>query len=411
MSTSHDPNISTVDENTQAAVLREAMVGELRALGVIRSDAVAAAVGAVPRHLFAPGEPLERAYAAKTILHTKHNERGVAVSMVSAPDIQAMMLEQAEIKPGMRVLEIGSGGYNAALIAELIGQTGQVTTVDIDPEVADRAARYLTAAGYNEVNVVLADAAGGVPQHAPYDRVIATTSAWDIPPAWTDQLAEGGHLVVPLRIRGLTRSVVFERDRDRLVSRGYELCSFVPMQGMGTPSERLVSLNGDQVSLRVDDDQLVDATGLREALSQPRVTAWSGVTASETGRFDGLHLWLAMNLPNFGVLTATKEAVERGVVAHAWALGMPTAFDGTSFAYLGLSPLTHNQTTREFGAHAHGPRAEELAHQVVRHVQSWDGSSLSAHIEVYPVGTQDDQLPRAAHVLDKKHTRVVISWP
>jgi protein-L-isoaspartate(D-aspartate) O-methyltransferase len=70
-------------------------------------------------------------------------------------------------------------------------------------------------------------------------------------------------------MRGLTRSVVFERDRNRLVGQGYELCSFVPMQGAGTPFERLVSLDRDEVSLRVDGNQPVDADGLRAALSQP----------------------------------------------------------------------------------------------------------------------------------------------
>ncbi|MGH4017794.1 MAG: hypothetical protein ACRDT0_00835 [Pseudonocardiaceae bacterium] len=64
---------------------------------------------------------------------------------MSAPYIQAMMVEQAGISPGMRILEIGSGGYNAALIAELVGEAGQVTTVDIDPEVVDRARSCLTA--------------------------------------------------------------------------------------------------------------------------------------------------------------------------------------------------------------------------------------------------------------------------
>ncbi|MGH8885335.1 MAG: methyltransferase, FxLD system [Egibacteraceae bacterium] len=400
-----------IHETTQADALREAMVAELRELKAIRSDQIAEAFRAVPRHLFAPGEPLERAYAAKTILQTKRDERGVAVSMVSAPDIQAMMLEQAQLGPGMRVLEIGSGGYNAALIAELVGETGEVTTVDIDPDVVDRAQRCLTAAGYEKVNVVLADADSGVPDHAPYDRVIVTASAWDIPPAWSDQLAEGGRIVVPLRMRGLTRSVVFALDGDHLVSQGYELCSFVPMQGVGAPIERLVSLDGDEVGLRVDGDQPVDADGLREALSQPRVEAWSGVTSGGDERFDGLHLWLAMVLPTFGVLMARKEAVDRGVVAHAWPLGMPTAVNGGSFAYLGLRPVTPDRKTCEFGVYGHGPDAEELVNRVARHIQSWDGSSLSARIEAHPVGAPDDQLPAGALVLDKRHTRVVVSWP
>jgi protein-L-isoaspartate(D-aspartate) O-methyltransferase len=109
------------------------------------------------------------------------------------------MLEQADLHPGMRVLEIGSGGYNAALIAELVGTEGAVTTVDIDPDVVDRARRYLEAAGYSQVTVVLADTANGVPERAPFDRIIVTAGVWDLPSAWADQLAVGGRLVVPLR--------------------------------------------------------------------------------------------------------------------------------------------------------------------------------------------------------------------
>lgn len=66
----------------------------------------------------------------------------------------------------MRILEIGSGGYNAALPAELVGPSGQVTTVDIDEDITDRASRLLGEAGYSRVNVVLADAEGGVPEYA-----------------------------------------------------------------------------------------------------------------------------------------------------------------------------------------------------------------------------------------------------
>lgn len=410
MSTLREVTVSTAEETARADALREAMIAELRELTAIRSDRVADAFRAVPRHLFAPGEPLERAYAAKTILQTKRDERGVPISMVSAPDIQAMMLEQAQIEHGMRVLEIGSGGYNAALIAELVGQTGEVTTVDIDPEVADRTQRCLTAAGYEKVNVVLADAEGGVPDHAPYDRVIITTSAWDIPPAWTDQLAEGGRIIVPLRMRGLTRSVVFERNGDHWASKGYELCSFVPMQGIGERRERRVLLDGEAVVLRVDDGQRVDADRLREALSLPRVQAWSQVTIGPGERFDGLHLWLAMALPGFCRLTAQRDAVDRGIVAHAWPLGVPTAVAGGSFAYLGLRPLSPDRQWVEFGVYAHGPDADTLAHQMIQHIQSWDRTSLSARIEAHPAGTPDEQLPEGL-VVDKKHTRVVISWP
>jgi protein-L-isoaspartate(D-aspartate) O-methyltransferase len=187
--TDHDP--------ARADELRVAMVRALRDEGVIVSGPVAAAFAAVPRHLSAPGESLEAAYAPHGTVMPKRDADGLLLSVLSAPNIQAMMLEPTGIEPGMRVLEVGSGGVNAALIAELAGPGGQVTTVDIDPDVTARARACLDAAGYGRVRVVLADAEHGVPGGAPYDRIIITAGAWDIPPAWISQLAPGGRLVVP----------------------------------------------------------------------------------------------------------------------------------------------------------------------------------------------------------------------
>ncbi|MGH3889664.1 MAG: methyltransferase domain-containing protein [Pseudonocardiaceae bacterium] len=168
-----------IADSARAAQLRGRLTDELVAAGTIVSKEVEVAFRTVPRHLFAPGATLEESYAQDTV-RVKRDEHGIAISMVSAPRIQAMMLEQAGLRPGMRVLEIGSGGYHAALLAELVGADGEVTTVDIDPEVTDRARSCLTEAGYSRVNVVLADAEGGVAAHAPFDRIIVTVGAWDI---------------------------------------------------------------------------------------------------------------------------------------------------------------------------------------------------------------------------------------
>jgi protein-L-isoaspartate(D-aspartate) O-methyltransferase len=343
---------------------------------------------------------------------TKRDERGTAISSVSAPQIVAMMLEQLRVQPGDRVLEIGSGGYNAALLAELAGPHGEITTMDIDSDVVDRAHAGLSAAGYDRVNVVRGDAEFGAKEDAPFDRIVVTAGAWDIPPAWVEQLAAGSRLVVPLRMRGLTRSVAFEYDqRGCLAGREYDLCGFVPMQGIGQCQERLVRLHGDEVGLRVDDGQQINGGALQKALTQPRVEAWSGVTAGVGQRFDGLHLWLALGMPIFCVLAAKQEAVSRGIVAHASPLGIPAAVDGDSFAYLALRPATPERKVFEFGAYGHGPGAAALTDQMVDRIRSWDGSSLSARIEAYPAGTPDDLLPADASVLDKRHTRIAISWP
>ncbi|WP_244177098.1 hypothetical protein [Streptomyces albus] len=183
------------DEN-RAEELRNKTVDQLVADGTITSARVEAALRKVPRHIAVPEVPVEKAYSVYEPVVTKQDEHGVYTSSVSAPQIQAMQLEQADIQPGDRVLEIGTNGPNAAYIAELAGPTGQVTTVDIDPAPADRAQRFLDATGYTGVRVLVGDAEYGVPDRAPFDAILVTAGAWDIPPAWIAQLNEGGRLVV-----------------------------------------------------------------------------------------------------------------------------------------------------------------------------------------------------------------------
>lgn len=77
-----------------------------------------------------------------------------------------------------------------------------MTTIDIDEDVVDGARQGLAAAGYDNVQMVCGDGEYGYPDHAPYDRIIVTAGAWDIPPAWTDQFARDGRIVVPLRCGG-----------------------------------------------------------------------------------------------------------------------------------------------------------------------------------------------------------------
>ncbi|HEU0089273.1 MAG TPA: methyltransferase, FxLD system [Pseudonocardiaceae bacterium] len=404
-----------IADSARAAELRARLADELVAGGTIVSMQVEAAFRTVPRHLFAPGATLEQSYAQDTV-RIKRDEQGTTLSAVSAPQIQAMMLDQAQLEAGMRVLEIGSGGYNAALIAELVGETGQVTTVDIDPDVVDRARNCLTAAGYPQVDVVLADAEDGVPDRAPYDRIIVTVGAWDIPPAWSDQLVGDGRIVVPLRMRGLTRSVTLERDGHHLVSRDYRLCGFVPMQGIGAYSERVVALDGDRVGLRVDGEQPVDVDRLRDALLGPRVERWSGLEfgAGEGEPLHDLDLWVATMVNDFGLLTATKEAIDSGLVSKSTLFGGKTMMAGGSFAYRAAArPVDAERTRFEFGAYGHGPDAARLAEDYVDLIQAWERDHCGgpgAQIEVYPAATPEAELP-PGRVINKRHTRVVISWP
>ena len=121
----------------------------------------------------------------------------VATSSASRPDIVALMLAAGHVEPGMRVLEIGTGtGYTAALLAHRLGERN-VTSVEIDPDLAERARAALATAGYGEVTVICADGVHGHLAGAPYDRVLSTVAASRLPWAWVAQTRPGGLVVTP----------------------------------------------------------------------------------------------------------------------------------------------------------------------------------------------------------------------
>jgi protein-L-isoaspartate(D-aspartate) O-methyltransferase len=143
------------------------------------------------------------------------------------------------------------------------------------------------------VHVICGDGEYGHPGHAPYDRLIVTAGAWDVPPAWSDQLTTGGRIVVPLRVRGLTRSVALEHANGFWRSRSMIYCGFIPMRGAGHCPEPTLKLRDDlEVYLRLDDRQSADAETLGAALDHPTCHTWLGVNAteSELGHFE---FWLA----------------------------------------------------------------------------------------------------------------------
>ena len=405
-------------ESIRAAELRSKLVAELLTAGSIVSKEVEAAFHTVPRHLFAPGATLEEAYAAFRVVVAKKDEHGTTISSVSAPSVQAVMLEQADLQTGMRCLEIGSGGYNAALMAELVGADGEVTTVDIDPDITDRAGACLSEAGYGDrVRVVLGDGEEGCPEHAPYDRTIVTVGAWDIPPAWTDQLADDGTLTVPLRMRGLTRSITFVREADHLASRSAKICGFVTMQGAGAHRERLLLLRGEEIGLRFDEELSADPDALNGALDTPRSEVWTGVTIGRSVPFDTLQMWLATALDGFCLLSVDPK-LDTGLVAPQNRMACPAVVEGGSFAYLALRKINEDpdhpdRTTFEFGAHGFGPDAAALAEALAEQIRVWDRdhrAGAGPRITAHPAATADERLPEG-RVITKRHVRASSPGP
>jgi protein-L-isoaspartate O-methyltransferase len=110
----------------------------------------------------------------------------------------AEMLEDLHLKPGQRVLEIGSGtGYNAALIAHLVGS---LVSIDVDDNILEGARRHLAAFPDRQVELHRADGRGGYPPAAPFDRILVTAATPDLEPSWLEQLADGGELLAPLDV-------------------------------------------------------------------------------------------------------------------------------------------------------------------------------------------------------------------
>lgn len=399
-------------DSDDAAALRNRAVDELVAGGWVVTPAIEDALRKVERHLAVPEVPVEAAYRPYDAVVTKRDAYGISQSSVSAMQIQAMQLEQAAIRPGMRGVEIGSGGVNAAYIAELIGPDGSLTSIDIDPDVTERAERFLKATGYGEqVRVVLADADAPLPVDGPLDFVIVTAGAWDIAPSWLQALAEGGRLVVPLRMRSLTRAIGFVREGDYLVSTSAQVCGFVPMQGEGAHEEQLLLLNGTaEIGLRFDDGLPVEPELLDNVLHTPRVEVWSGVTVGRTEPIGTLQLYLATKLDGFCIMAVDPD-LDTGLVAPSIPGFSMAAVDGANFAYV-RTERTADEKSVEYGVHAYGPQAADLAAVVVGHIRTWAETYRGGpgpEIVVYPAGTPDDLIP-GERIIDKTHSRISLSW-
>lgn len=390
---------------------RDQMVKALRRPGVLSGETlsppVERALRTVPRHLFAPEAELKDAYAPDGPVAIKHDVRGRRTSSLSSAHTQATMLQQAGVRPGTRVLEIGSGGYNAALLAELVGPEGEVTTVDIDPDITERARCYLDEAGYGRVRVVTADAEHGVAEHAPYDRILVTAGAWDIPPAWWEQLAPEGRLVVPLRMRGTTRTIAFDRaDDGHLVSRDdHHLTVFVPILGEGAHADHGIAV-GEGVELFLAQNE-TDASAVASALRGPRIEVWPGV---EFLRPDHLTLWTAGQADRYALLHDKAGVLEPGPHGPAAPIPMPALLGEEGSVALRTKRPLPEEGRFEVGVLAYGPHAKELAEDYAEILRSFDSEKV-ARIQVWPSGTPDQALPSGrVRVLDKAHTRVVLSW-
>ncbi len=137
----------------------------------------------------------EKIYRDEALV-TQIDERGMPGSSTSQPSVMAVQLEALALGHGQRVLEIGTGtGYNAALLGMLVGETGQVISIDIDEALVKQARQHLSCAEIHNVVTLPGDGFAGEAMYAPYDRILTTCGIRSVPCAWFDQLKSGGKLV------------------------------------------------------------------------------------------------------------------------------------------------------------------------------------------------------------------------
>ncbi|GAA0969206.1 hypothetical protein GCM10009550_75670 [Actinocorallia libanotica] len=389
------------------------MVERLRK-SMLFSDRVATAMLKVPRHAYVPEAEPTTAYNPFEAVVTKRSAEGAALSSASAPWVVARMLHQALPAPGARVLEVGAGtGYNAALLAELVGPSGAVTTVDHAPETADRARRVLADRG--NITVVHGDGAYGYAPHAPYDVITVTAGAYDVHRAWAEQLVPGGRIVVPLQCLPWHMTVAFERGDDSVLrSVDASTAGFIPLSGIGAPTGDSVCVGIEEPLLRLHDEK-ADGTLLKDALERPPVQRWTGAVVEDEPGWNHLYLWLMAEIGDQGLckFNLTPRGQEEKAVRVPMGWGGLAVHRGGSFAYLtnrNAAPDTTTGSPFELAFIAHGPESEELADRLAALIRRWNDGPRShprPRIEAHPADTPYEQL--AGHVvLDRPDHRITI---
>src|SRR5664279_2343777 len=201
---------------------RTRMVGEQLRVRGIRDPRLLTAMGKVPREQFVAHEDLGNAYG-------DHPLPIGAGQTVSQPYIVAAMVVALELRPTDRVLEVGTGtGYEAAILGEL---AAEVWTIARHAELADKARQVLSALGYANVHVVVGDGSLGLPDHAPFHKIVVAAGAPQAPPSLIAQLAEGGTMVVPVGNRVEQQLQVACKIGGEMVTARQILCCFVPLVG------------------------------------------------------------------------------------------------------------------------------------------------------------------------------------
>jgi protein-L-isoaspartate(D-aspartate) O-methyltransferase len=413
-------NTDTIATPTaDAERLRNALVDQLRADGHARTAAVEKALRTVPRHVFVPDVSLEDAYANAPV-HIKYDNDGTSISCASQPGVVALMLDQLDVQPGERLLELGAGtGYNAALLAHLVGESGHVTTLDVDDDLVEGARAHLAAAGVTNVEAVTRDGALGYAEGAPYDRIIATVGAHGVPHSWMQQLAPGGRLLVPQRLKGtVSRSIAYEQRDGRWVSIGSEMNTFMPLRrGIADDDRRIIPLSADgTIRLQAPAGQHIDADALAGVLDQTRNEEWTGMTVRAMESPEWMELFVTCSLPSGLIRMLFPQNANGTALTEDPYPSSTAAVDKGAVTYLArrVSQKTTPEGHKlwEFGVIGHGPGSDELATKVADAIRTWDRAyrGREATFEIQPLDAPAIEQRPGLFAVDTALNRIVVDW-
>ncbi|MGZ7067041.1 MAG: protein-L-isoaspartate O-methyltransferase [Methanobacterium sp.] len=207
---------------------RKKMVKRLSESGYIKSDKVRKAMEAVPREEFIPTSNRPYAYVDRPLPIGEGQT-------ISAPHMVSMICELLELEEGLKVLEIGSGfGYNAAVIAQIIGKKGHLYSIERIESLAEIAKENLKRTGLGDnVTIIVGDGTKGYKEEAPFDRIYGTASAPSVPEPLKEQLKIGGIILVPVGEQQYYQDLIYikRESEDKFETKSIGGVAFVPMIG------------------------------------------------------------------------------------------------------------------------------------------------------------------------------------
>jgi protein-L-isoaspartate(D-aspartate) O-methyltransferase len=377
---------------------RQALVEHLKSKDESLDPVVEAAFLRVPRHIFLPDEPLDRAYSDDAV-PIKRDPDGTVLSSSSQPSMMALMLKQLRLRLGDNVLEIGAGsGYNAAVMHNIVGDRGTITSIEIDKDVATAARNHLMRAGIaSSVTIVDADGAMGYAPRASYDRIIATVGIWDVPAAWAKQLKPDGILVAPILIDGFQVSAAFtSQDDGSLYSKFNAPCGFISLRGLAAGPQILLRISTSGLTLVSTQAAELDSAAVHTLLSEDIEMALLEIVLTPSEYWFGLLPYLALHTPEgytFGLYMVgdTQQAYSLegsgfALIAPGSACFVPYHSNGEAKCFASADAfLALNAVMREWDATGR-PSASKLRLRLTPRKKSRAKSTstlLAPHAKIY----------------------------